>query len=233
MKLFLKLRKRRRRPAEAPPNGLTRKSASADRPGPGFCPGKTGKALEGAGAAQAARRSVSEMSQTSKQRRRPAEACRSRLAPERGCHEVTGVEKNALAAQAQGLGDMPGTKTLPNGLTKKSASADRPGPGFCPGKIGKALEGAGARGYAPYKKCSSEHRRGRGTLLCKVGKRLERRRGRTSGAAERQRDVADIEAAETPGEGLPSRLAPERGCHEVTGVEMVRLRSKLNFAEQS
>ena len=50
--------------------------------------------------------------------------------------------------------------------------------------------------------------------------------GRTSGAAERQRDVADIEAAETPGGGLPSRHAPERGCHEVTGVEKARLRSK-------
>ena len=76
------------------------------------------------------------------------------------------------------------------------------------------------------RKCSSEHRRGRGTLQRKVGKRLERRRGRTSGAAERQRDVADIEAAETPGEGLPSRLAPERGCHEVTGVEKMRLLRK-------
>ena len=67
------------------------------------------------------------------------------------------------------------------------------------------------------------------------------RRGRTSGAAERQRDVADIEAAETPGEGLPSRLAPERGCHEVTGVkksalaqqaqghgDMPRTRTRLN-----
>ena len=50
--------------------------------------------------------------------------------------------------------------------------------------------------------------------------------GRTSGAAEHQRDVADIEAAESPGGGLPSRLAPERGCHEVTGVEKARLRSK-------
>ena len=39
---------------------------------------------------------------------------------------------------------MPSRKTLLNGLTRESASADR---------------------------------RGRGTLLCKVGKRLERRRG--------------------------------------------------------
>ena len=65
----------------------------------------------------------------------------------------------------------------------KSASADRPGPGFRTAK--------------------SES---------------DSRRGRASGAAERQRDVADIDAAETPGEGLPSRLAPERGCHEVTGL---------------
>ena len=36
--------------------------------------------------------------------------------------------------------------------------------------------------------------------FCKVGKRLPEG---TQGAAERQRDVADIEAAETPGEGLP------------------------------
>ena len=34
----------------------------------------------------------------------------------------------------------------------KSASADRPGPGFCPGKIGKVLEGAGVRGYASFQK---------------------------------------------------------------------------------
>ena len=90
----------------------------------------------------------------------------------------------------------------------KSASADRPGPGFCPGKVGKRLTegpherrgGAAARcrrhrssGDArrrhrrnPHtrtppngltKKCSSEHRCGRGTLQCKVGKRLEHRRG--------------------------------------------------------
>ena len=37
------------------------------------------------------------------------------------------------------------------------------------------------------------------------------RRGRTSGAAERQRDVADIEAAETPGEGTAG--APAQGHH--------------------
>ena len=65
----------------------------------GLCTGKVGKRLP-QGAARAARRSVSEMSQTSKQRRRPAEACRSRHAPERGCHEVTGLRKRACAASA-------------------------------------------------------------------------------------------------------------------------------------
>ena len=54
-----------------------------------------------------------------------------------------------------------------------------------------------------------------GLCTSKVGKRLPEG---TQGAAERQRDVADSDAAETPGEGLPSRLAPERGCHEVTGL---------------
>ena len=106
MKLFLKLRKQRRRPAEAPPNGLTRKCSSEHRRGRGTLPRQNWKATP-AGAAQAARRSVSKMSQTSKQRRRP-------------------------------------TEMLLNGLTRK---------------------------------CSSEHRRGRGTLQRKVGKRLERRRG--------------------------------------------------------
>ena len=89
------------------------------------------------GAAQAARRSVSEMSQTAKQR--------SRLAPERGClRQQTGVEMARLRSKRRGPGDMPGTRPPPNDLTKK---------------------------------CSSEHRRGRGTLQCKVGKRLEHRRG--------------------------------------------------------
>gem|GEM_PF-3600012 len=32
---------------------------------------------------------------------------------------------------------------------RKSASADRPGPGFCVSKIGKALEGVGVSGICP------------------------------------------------------------------------------------
>ena len=64
-------------PGTRPPlNGLTRESASADRRGRGTLLCKVGKRLP-EGAAQAARRSVSEMSQTSKQRSRPAEACRA------------------------------------------------------------------------------------------------------------------------------------------------------------
>ena len=84
-----------------PPNGLTKKCSSEHRRGRGTLPQQSRKATPG-GAAQAARRSDSEMSQTSKQRRRPEKACRS-----------------------------PRTRTPLNGLTKK---------------------------------CSSEHRRGRGTL---------------------------------------------------------------------
>ena len=59
-------------------------------------------------------------------------------------------------------------------------------------------------------------------LSRKVGKRFPE--GRVSGAAERQRDVKDIEAAKTPGEGLPSRHAPGRGClRQQTGVEKAAL----------
>ena len=62
-------------------------------------------------------------------------------------------------------------------------------------------------------------------LSRKVGKRFPE--GRVSGAAERQRDVKDIEAAKTPGEGLPSRHAPERGClRSRLGLRKPRLRSK-------
>ena len=96
----------RRRPAEMLLNGLTRKCSSEHRRGRGTLPRQNWKATP-AGAAQAARWSVSELSETAMQRRRPAEM-------------------------------------LLNGLTRK---------------------------------CSSEHRRGRGTLQRKVGKRLERRRG--------------------------------------------------------
>ena len=116
----------------------------------------------------------------------------------------------------------------------KSASANRPGPGFCPGKIGKAPErrrGPGicpAQGHRRTARLASPHQRtGAVAGLCNAKSESDSRRGRTSGAAERQRDVADIEAAETPGEGLPSRLAPERGClRQQTGVKKARLRSK-------
>ena len=99
----------------------------------------------------------------------------------------------------------------------KSASANRPGPGFCPGKIGKAPEHRRGPGDMPgtrtplnglTKKCSSEHRRGRGTLLRQSRKATP---GGGAQAAERQRDVADIEAAETPSEGTAG--APAQGHH--------------------
>ena len=65
---------------------------------------------------------------------------------------------------------------------------------------------------------SPHQRTARGRDFTPAKSESDSRRGRTSGAAERQRDVTDIDAAETPGEGLPSRLAPESGCHEVTGL---------------
>ena len=115
--------------------------------------------------------------------------------------------KSALAQQAQGPGDTPRTRTPPNGLTKKCSSEHRRGRGTLPRQSREATPGGDARrGRAAAscrrqrssgdarrrhrrsprtrtppngltKKCSSEHRRGRGTLQCKVGKRLERRRG--------------------------------------------------------
>ncbi len=76
------------------------KSASADRRGRGTLLRQSRKATPG-GAAQAARRSGNEMSQTSKQRRRPAKACRAGL-PLKGavCGSRLGLKKRACAASA-------------------------------------------------------------------------------------------------------------------------------------
>ena len=140
-------RRHRRSPrTRTPLNGLTKKCSSEHRCGRGTLLRQSRKATPG-GDARAARRSGSEMSQTSKQRRRPA-------------------------------------KAPPNGLTKK---------------------------------CSSEHRCGRGTLLCKVGKRLpqgpHKRRGGATARCRRHRSSGDARRRHRR-----SRLAPERGCHEVTGL---------------
>ena len=67
------------------------------------------------------------------------------------------------------------------------------------------------------RKCSSEHRRGRGTLQRKVGKRLpqgpQKRRGGASARCRRHRSSGDARRRHRR-----SRLAPERGCHGVTGL---------------
>ena len=122
----------------------------------------------------------------------------------------------------------------------KSASADRPGPGLCSGKVGKRLpEGPHKRRGGASARCRRHrssgdarrrHRRSPRTRTPPNGSTSESasanrpwpgfrtaksesdsRRGRTSGVAERQRDVADIEAAETPGEGTAG--APAQGRH--------------------
>ena len=79
------------------------------------------------GAAQAARRSGSEMSQTSMQRRRPAKACRSRHTPERGClRQQTGVEMARLHSKRRGLGDMPRFKRIRPDKKAGPATRGRP-----------------------------------------------------------------------------------------------------------
>ena len=85
----------------------------------GLCPGKVGKRLP-EGAAQATRRSGSEF------------AKRMSSGDARRRHRRS-----------------PRTRPPLNGLTRESASADRPGPGLCTSKVGKALESAGVRGCAP------------------------------------------------------------------------------------
>ncbi len=106
MKLFLKLRKQRRRPAEMLLNGLTRKCSSEHRRGRGTLQRKVGKRLpqgpqkRRGGASARCRRHRS--SGDARRRRR-----RSRLAPERGCHGVSGVEKMRLLRKRRGPGICP------------------------------------------------------------------------------------------------------------------------------
>ena len=210
--------KQRRRPAEMLLNGLTKKSASEHRRGRGTLHQQSRKATP-AGAAQAARRSVSEMSQTSKQRRRPAKMLPNGLTKKCSSEHRRGRETlprqnwkatPAGAAQAarRSVSKMSQTskqrrrpaEMLLNGLTKKSASEHRRGRGTLHQQSRKATPAGAAQAARRSvsemsqtskqrrrpakmlpngltKKCSSEHRRGRGTLQRKVGKRLERRRG--------------------------------------------------------
>ena len=121
----------------------------------GLCPGKVGKRLP-EGVAQAARRSGSEF-----------------------------AKRMSSGDARRRYRRSPRTRTPLNGLTKKSASADRPGPGFRTAKSERPLRAQGF-GDVPgtrtppnglTKKSASADRHGRGTLQRKVGKRLERRRG--------------------------------------------------------
>ena len=168
------------------------KSASANRPGPGFRTAKSesdSRRGRTSGAAER-QRDVADIEAAET----PDEGLPSRLAPERGClRQQTGVEMARLRSKRRGPGIRPGTRTPLNGLTKK---------------------------------CSSEHRRGRGTLQCKVGKRLpegpHKRRGGAAARCRRHRSSGDARRRHRR-----SRLAPERGClRQQTGVEMARLRSK-------
>ena len=98
-------RRHRRSPcARTPLNGLTKKSASADRRGRGTLRQRNRKATP-AGAARAARRSGSEFAKRMSSGDARRRHRRSRIAPERGCHEVTGVEKVArLRSKCRGSG---------------------------------------------------------------------------------------------------------------------------------
>ena len=70
----------------------------------------------------------------------------------------------------------------------------RKGPGICPVLMVLIRAPARSRDFAPAKSESDS------------------RKGRTSGAAERQRDGADIEAAETPGGGTAGAGLPLKGA---------------------
>ena len=145
--------------------------------------------------------------------------------------------------------------------------------GLCTSKVGKRLErrrGSGTRpvsivtgvemarlrskrrssgicpaqGHRRMARLKSPHQRtGAVAGLChgKVGKRLPKG---PQGAAERQRDVADIEAAETPGGGVAGAGLPLKGavCGSRLGLRKMRLLRKrrgtgicpvLNGAHQS
>ena len=130
-----------------PPNGLTKKCSSEHRRGRGTLPRQSRKATPGR-AAQAARRSVSEMSQTSKQRIRPAKACQS-----------------------------PRTRTRLNGLTRKCSSEHRPGPGFRTAKSKRPLRAQGSGDMPRIKSPHQRTGAVAGLCPGEVGKRLECRRG--------------------------------------------------------
>ncbi len=148
MKLFLKLRKQRRRPAEMLLNGLTRKCSSEHRRGRGTLQRKVGKRLpqgphkRRGGASARCRRHRS--SGDARRRHR-----RSRLAPERGCHEVTGVKKARLRSKRRGPGICPAQGH--RRMARLASPHQRTGAvaGLCHGKVRKRLERRRGPGICP------------------------------------------------------------------------------------
>ena len=80
--------------------------------------------------------------------------------------------------------------------------------GLCTSKVGKRLERRRGSGICPVLMVLIRAP-ARSRDFATAKSESDSRRGRTSGAAERQRDGADIEAAETPGEGTAG--APAQG----------------------
>ena len=105
-------RRHRRSPrTRTPPNGSTSESASADRCGRGTLRHQSRKVTP-AGAARAARQSGSEFAKRMSSGDARRRHRRSRLAPERGCHEVTGVKKARLRSKRRGSGICPVFKRI-------------------------------------------------------------------------------------------------------------------------
>ena len=143
---------------------------------------------------------------------------------------------------------MPGTRTPLNGLTKKCSSEHRRGRGTLQRKVGKRLpqgpherrggaaarcrrhrsSGDARRRHRRMARLASPHQRtGAVAGLCNAKSESDSRRGpheRRGGASARCRRHRS--SGDARRRHRRSRLAPERGCHEVTGVEKARLRSK-------
>ena len=103
----------------------------------------------------------------------------------------------------------PRTKPPPNGLTRKCSSEHRPGPGFRTAKSERPLR---AQGSGDMPRIKSPHQRtGAVAGLCNAKSESDFRRGRVSGAAERQRVCEANEQRRRPAEacraGLPLKGA--------------------------
>ena len=106
--------------------------------------------------------------------------------------------------------------SIVTGVEMARLRSKRRGPGICP-----------AQGHRRMARLSSPHQRtARGRDFA------QRNRKATPAGAARAARRSGSEFAKRMSSGdarlrhRRSRLAPERGCHEVTGVEMARLRSK-------